>query len=147
MSSQVYTLEMKKSSKQFAGVDALRSVDFTVHGGETHALLGANGAGKSTLMKILSGAYRSDQGSIVAGGKELSIGSPWEAKRAGIHCVYQEIDSALVPQLSVAENIVLDDLSAPEGRWWAAPGSMRKRAREALKRLEADIDVRQYVSE
>lgn len=61
MSSQVYTLEMKKISKQFAGVDALRAVDFTVQGGEIHALLGANGAGKSTLMKILSGAYRSDQ--------------------------------------------------------------------------------------
>jgi simple sugar transport system ATP-binding protein len=147
MNSQVYTLEMKGISKQFAGVDALRSVDFTVHGGEIHALLGANGAGKSTLMKILSGAYSADQGTIVAGGKELSIGSPWEAKRAGIHCVYQEVDSALVPQLSVAENIVMDDLSAPEGRWWAAPGSMRRRAREALGRLEADIDVRQYVSE
>ncbi|MDQ0492023.1 sugar ABC transporter ATP-binding protein [Paenibacillus brasilensis] len=147
MSSQAYTLEMRKISKRFAGVDALRAVDFTVHGGEIHALLGANGAGKSTLMKILSGAYRSDQGAIVAGGEELSISSPWEAKRAGIHCVYQEVDSALVPQLSVGENIILDDLSAPEGRWWAMPGSMRRRAREALVRLGADIDVRQYVSE
>ncbi|WP_263560443.1 sugar ABC transporter ATP-binding protein [Paenibacillus polymyxa] len=147
MSTQVYTLEMKKISKRFAGVDALRAVDFTVQGGEIHALLGANGAGKSTLMKILSGAYRFDQGAIVVDGKELIIRSPWEAKRAGIHCVYQEVDSALVPQLTVAENIVMDDLSAPDGRWWAAPASMRRRAREALARLEVDIDVRRYVSE
>ncbi|MFT9370290.1 sugar ABC transporter ATP-binding protein [Paenibacillus polymyxa] len=147
MSSPVYTLEMKNISKRFAGVDALRAVDFTVQGGEIHALLGANGAGKSTLMKILSGAYRYDQGAIVVDGKELIISSPWEAKRAGIHCVYQEVDSALVPQLTVAENIVMDDLSALDGRWWVAPASMRRRAREALARLEVDIDVRRYVSE
>ncbi|MDP4096658.1 sugar ABC transporter ATP-binding protein [Paenibacillus sp. P96] len=145
MNSDAYRLEMSGICKAFAGVSALRDVNFTVSGGEIHALLGANGAGKSTLMKILSGAYSPDSGSIRANGSELRIASPAEAKKAGIHCVYQEVDSALVPQLSVAENIMLDTLSAPGGGVWAGAGRMRLLAKQALARLKADIDVRAKV--
>lgn len=147
MNSGAYRLEMSGICKSFAGVAALRDVDLTVSGGEIHALLGANGAGKSTLMKILSGAYSPDSGSIRANGSELRISSPAEAKKAGIHCVYQEVDSALVPQLTVAENIVLDTFSAPGKGLWAGGPGMRLQAREALARLKADIDVRAKVAD
>lgn len=102
------TLQMNGIMKQFSGVPALRSVDFEVKAGEVHALLGANGAGKSTLMKILTGAYVADGGSIVIDGREAAIQSPQDAKALGIQCVYQEVDTALIPYLSVAENILLD---------------------------------------
>ncbi|MDA6141414.1 ATP-binding cassette domain-containing protein, partial [Escherichia coli] len=81
---------------------------FTVKKGEIHALLGANGAGKSTLMKILSGAYSEYTGTIYKNGHSVTLGSPKDAKNLGIAIVHQEVDVALVPSLTVAENIVLD---------------------------------------
>ncbi len=105
-------LQMKGIEKSFAGISALRSVDFDVRAGEVHALLGANGAGKSTLMKILTGAYTSDGGQIVLDGQPVAIRDPQDAKRFGIQCVYQEVDTALVPYLSVAENILLEQYAS-----------------------------------
>lgn len=142
-----YQLEMKKITKQFGGVPALNAVDFTAKGGQIHALLGANGAGKSTLMKILSGAYRADGGDIAADGRTLRIASPADAKKSGIHCVYQEVDSALVPQLTVAENVMLDALASKESGLWIRTGDRAKRAKSVLSRLGADIDVNRKVAE
>lgn len=114
-------LHMKGIEKQFSGVPALRNVSFEVKAGEVHALLGANGAGKSTLMKILTGAYQADGGTITIDGRQVSIQSPQDAKALGIQCVYQEVDTALIPYLSVAENILLDQLVQAKGagpiRW------------------------------
>ncbi|USG66196.1 sugar ABC transporter ATP-binding protein [Brevibacillus ruminantium] len=109
------TLQMNGISKSFSGVPALRSVDFDLKAGEVHALLGANGAGKSTLMKILTGAYEADEGSIMIDGQPSSIQSPQAAKALGIQCVYQEVDTALIPYLSVAENILLDQQIQTKG--------------------------------
>lgn len=92
-------------TKEFPGVKALGGVDFDLRRGEVHALLGANGAGKSTLIKIVAGLYQRDGGTIVLDGQEVSFGSTAEAMRAGIGIIYQ--DFALVPDLSVAENIFL----------------------------------------
>jgi simple sugar transport system ATP-binding protein len=105
-------LNMRNISKAFAVVPALNDVDFNLRGGEIHALLGANGAGKSTLMKILSGAYEADDGTVDIAGESFVFRSPADSKRAGIHCVYQEVDTSLVPHLSVSENIFLDKLIA-----------------------------------
>jgi len=91
--------------KAFPGVVALDGVDLTLHRGEVHMLLGENGAGKSTLMKILSGAYRKDEGRIAVDGKDVEIQSPRDALALGIRVIYQELN--LVPHLSVAENIFL----------------------------------------
>ncbi|MBW7458332.1 ATP-binding cassette domain-containing protein, partial [Paenibacillus sepulcri] len=110
------SLIMRGIGKSFAGVHALKEVDFEVRSGEIHALLGANGAGKSTLMKILSGAYTSDSGSIEIDGKTIQVRTPGDAKASGIHCVYQEVDTALVPHLTVTENIMLDRISSPGSR-------------------------------
>ncbi|MDO8679040.1 MAG: sugar ABC transporter ATP-binding protein [Acidobacteriota bacterium] len=106
-------LEMHGIRKAFPGVVALDGVDLTLHRGEVHMLLGENGAGKSTLMKILSGAYRKDQGRIVVDGKDVEIQSPRDALALGIRVIYQELN--LIPHLSVAENIFLG--AAPTHRF------------------------------
>ena len=99
------SLEMKGISKQFPGVLANDKVDFDVHSGEVHALLGENGAGKSTLMKVLYGMYRPDEGKIFLNGEEINIGSPTAAINHGIGMIHQHF--MLVPTLTVAENVAL----------------------------------------
>ena len=91
--------------KTFPGVIALGGVDFDVRRGEVHALLGANGAGKSTLIKVIAGLYRADGGEIHIDGEIVDFANTMEAMQAGVSVIYQ--DSALVPQLSIAENIFL----------------------------------------
>jgi ribose transport system ATP-binding protein len=104
----VPVLEMRGVRKTFPGVVALDGVDLTLHAGDVHMLLGENGAGKSTLMKILSGAYRKDEGEIRIDGRPATIESPRDALALGIRIIYQELN--LIPHLSVAENIFLGDL-------------------------------------
>ncbi len=98
-------LEMRKICKFFPGVQALAEVDFSVHAGEVHILLGENGAGKSTLIKVLCGVYPADQGHIFYKGQEVHFSSPGDAQRMGISVIYQEPN--LIPSMSVAENIHL----------------------------------------
>ncbi|UUZ92862.1 sugar ABC transporter ATP-binding protein [Paenibacillus sp. P25] len=146
MATAASLLEMKGISKTFPGVRALQGVDFEVRGGEIHALLGANGAGKSTLMKILSGAYEADEGSVLIDGAPLSINRPLDAIRQGIQCVYQEVDTVLVPALTVAENIMLDQLTAGGG--WVSLSRMKMQAAEVLSALGlTGIDVRRPAGE
>ena len=102
-------LEMKNISIEFPGVKALNDVSFSTATGSTHALIGANGAGKSTLMKVLSGAYHHYTGEIYIDGKQVSIRSPKDAQNLGIQIVYQEVDTALIPYLTVGENIMLNE--------------------------------------
>jgi ribose transport system ATP-binding protein len=92
-------------AKRFGPVVALRSVDLTVRPGEVHAVLGANGAGKSTLVKILSGVFAADQGTIEIDGEPITARRPTDAMRAGIATVFQ--DPALVPDLTLNENFRL----------------------------------------
>ena len=98
-------LTMRKISKYFPGVRALQNVDFTLHKGEIHALMGENGAGKSTLIKVLTGVYEKDAGEICIEGTPVTIHSPQEAQDKGISTVYQEI--TLCPNLTVAENMFI----------------------------------------
>ncbi|NRF91641.1 sugar ABC transporter ATP-binding protein [Paenibacillus frigoriresistens] len=98
-------LEMKGISKSFPGVKVLEQVDFTLHRGEVHALMGENGAGKSTLMKILGGIYTKDSGSITVNGNVYDIASPSMAQNLGIVIIHQELN--MVPHLTVMENIFL----------------------------------------
>jgi ribose transport system ATP-binding protein len=98
-------LEMNGITKRFPGVLALDHVNFSVCPGEIHAIIGQNGAGKSTLMKILSGVYNADEGTISIGGRLVRITHPREALQLGIGTVYQEL--SLLPKLTVADNIFL----------------------------------------
>ncbi|MDO5136752.1 MAG: sugar ABC transporter ATP-binding protein, partial [Eubacteriales bacterium] len=113
MENSEYRLEMKEISKQFGGIKALDQVSIRLRQGEIHALIGENGAGKSTLIKILSGAYTKDGGSICIDGREVAITSPLDAKRLGVAVIYQEF--MLAPDLTVAENVFIDRL-AEKGR-------------------------------
>lgn len=99
------SLIMTGIGKSFPGVRALNNVDFRLRRGEIHALMGENGAGKSTLIKVLTGVYQMDEGSIQLDGKPVVIHSPQDAQRQGISTVYQEVN--LCPNLTVAENLFL----------------------------------------
>ena len=98
-------VEMRGISKSFGAVAALRRVDLAVAAGEVLGLVGDNAAGKSTLMKILSGAYQPDAGEILVEGRKVEFDGPIAARAAGIEMIYQ--DFALVPQLTVTQNIFL----------------------------------------
>ncbi len=98
-------IEMQEISKSFGAVRALSQVDLTVNRAEVLGLVGDNAAGKSTLMKILSGAYRPDRGRILVEGEPVAFGGPLDARARGIEMIYQ--DFALVPQLTVTQNIFL----------------------------------------
>lgn len=102
---QEYLLEMRGITKAFAGVQALKGVDFYVRPGTVHALMGENGAGKSTLMKCLFGIYHKDEGTIKLRGQEVNFQSPHEALLNGISMVHQELEQ--VPERSVMENVWL----------------------------------------
>src|ERR1044071_5835641 len=135
-------LEIRGLAKSFPGVKALQGVDFTVRRGEVHALMGENGAGKSTLIKVLTGVYPRDAGSIRFDGAEINPHSPKAAEALGISTVYQEIN--LIPHLSVAENICLGRQPTWCGiiRWRA----MARRAQAALARVDLRMDVWQPLS-
>ncbi|MFG3706076.1 sugar ABC transporter ATP-binding protein [Micromonospora sp. NPDC047670] len=124
-------------SKFFPGVRALHNVDFRLFPGEVHALMGENGAGKSTLIKVLTGVYDIDAGSITLAGEQISFTGPRQAAAAGVSTVYQEVN--LCTNLSVAENIFIGREPRRLGavRW----REMRRRARALLVRLDLDIDV------
>lgn len=98
-------LQMKDVSKSFPGVKALEDVKLEAYSGEVLALLGENGAGKSTLMKILSGVYKKDRGSILIQGSEVDIKGIKDAEKLGIAIIHQEL--SLLPNLSIWENIFL----------------------------------------
>ncbi len=127
---------MEGITKRFPGVVALNEASLCVGEGEIHALLGENGAGKSTLMKILSGAYTRDAGTITFDGTPISGYSPRKAQEMGISTIYQELN--LVPHLTVAENIFISDLPVNKlGRVnWKA---MHKNAQELLDSFGAGI--------
>ena len=98
-------MEMRGIEKSFNGISVLKNADFTLRKGEVHALMGVNGAGKSTLMKILTGVYSKDSGTICLNGQEIDITSPKVAEHFGIAMIFQEF--SLIPTLSVAQNIFL----------------------------------------
>src|SRR5271157_2443305 len=98
-------LEVQNVSKSFPGVKALDQVSFNLCKGEVHALVGENGAGKSTLMKILSGVYQADEGTIRYKGRQVKFHDSTQARDAGIGIIYQELN--LIPHLSVAANIFI----------------------------------------
>lgn len=135
-------LRVEGVTKSYPGVQALKGVDLDVAGGSIHALAGQNGAGKSTLVKILSGAEAPDGGTISVGGRVVNLRSPQDAQAAGIQTIFQEL--SLVPQLSVAENILLSGLPRTRTRVvdWK---TMRRQAREAVDRVGFSIDVREPV--
>jgi ABC-type sugar transport system ATPase subunit len=131
-------LRMCGISKRFPGVNALDNVDFDLRPGEVHALIGENGAGKSTLIKILTGVYQKDSGTITVDGVDTEISSVQDSRRLGIAAIYQEID--FIPIFTVAENIFLGkEPTGVAGK--ISYAEMRKQAQEVLDSLEAEISA------
>jgi ribose transport system ATP-binding protein len=125
-------LEVRNAAKRYGPVVALKSADLVVEPAEVHALLGANGAGKSTLVKILTGVIRHDAGTIAVNGEQVRITSPASARRVGFAPVFQ--DPALLPDLTVAQNLRLTQTDVGSTREW-------------LARMELALDLGEMTSE
>ncbi|MGI6708938.1 MAG: sugar ABC transporter ATP-binding protein [Dethiobacteria bacterium] len=110
----IKSVEFRNISKTFVNVRALKDVSFSANAGEVTAVIGENGAGKSTLLKILSGDIQPDEGSLLIDGEEKSFKSPQDAIASGISVIYQE--RQIMPFLTVAENIFLDELPVNKNR-------------------------------
>jgi len=123
-------LEASAIRKRFGGVVALERGDFELRAGEVHVLIGSNGCGKSTLCKVAAGAVGPDGGRLRVDGREAAFASPRAAAAAGIGVFYQEL--SLVPQLTVAENILL---GREPGRGFVDQGALRRRAEELIARF------------
>jgi ABC-type sugar transport system ATPase subunit len=137
-------LSVRALRKTFPGVVALDAVDFDVRAGEVHALLGANGAGKSTLIKLVAGLYSPDAGEIKLMDRLVNFTSAADAMAAGVSVIYQ--DFALIPYLSVAENIFLgNEILGPFGLVdWTAT---HRKARQLLDLVGCDFSTETLVSE
>ncbi len=141
------TLGTRNVTMQFPGVIALSNADFEVSTGEVRAVVGANGAGKSTLMKVLAGANPGYTGDVLLNGKVVEVRSPLAAKKLGIQIVYQEVDMALVPTLSVAENVMLNDMIMHRGNPMVNWRSLHTRAKEVLDRLNIKLNTKVLVKD
>ena len=135
-------LTMKGISKTFPGVRALDNVDFDVRQGEVHALMGENGAGKSTLMKVLTGIYTKDAGTITFEGKEVEFHNPREAQQAGIVIVHQELN--MMGHLTVAQNIFIG--REPKRGPFIHDSAMNAEAKKLFAQLNIDIDPKETMS-
>jgi ribose transport system ATP-binding protein len=142
MGDSIPLLRMQGISKRYGGVSALEKADLTVRAGSIHAILGENGAGKSTLIKVMSGVVAPDEGEMTLEGRPVGFDSPAAANDAGIVCIFQEL--SLIPELSVADNIVI---SNPPLRFGMIDRAKQRRiAEEALARAGAeDIHPRALV--
>ena len=129
-------------SKDFFGQSVLQDVDFDLHWGEIHALLGENGAGKSTLCSILAGLYHPTGGDMTLAGTPYSPNSPHAALKAGVGMVYQHF--RLVEQMTVAENILLGNSDVPAR---ITANGLADRAREVMDRHGLWIEPTAYVSD
>ena len=136
-------VEINHVNKSFPGVKALNDVSFTLRSGEVLALLGENGAGKSTLMKILSGVYPKDSGTIKVFGKEVEEITPKKAQELGIAIIHQELN--MCSHLSVAENIFLGREIIKNGM--LSDHEMKQEAGKILHKLNIDIDPESIVGD
>ncbi|CAB3753063.1 ABC transporter ATP-binding protein [Burkholderia sp. MSh2] len=128
-------------SKRFDATIALASVDLSIGAGEVVALMGANGAGKSTFVKILSGVIRHDGGTLTLHGTPYRPASPHAAKQLGVATVHQSVADAVVPTLSIADNLLLDRLCDPASPWRVPPAARRDAARPLARRVGLDVDL------
>ena len=136
--SQEYLLEMTGIHKRFGGVHALNDVTLRVRPGKVMCLAGENGCGKSTLVKIISGVYTKDEGTVTFEGKEITKINPAEATRLGIQVIYQDL--SIFPNLTVRENLAINS-EITAGRKLVNRKRWDETARAALAKVGCDIDL------
>ena len=132
-------LDVKNIFKEFPGVKALTDFSFDLYDGEVHALIGENGAGKSTFIKILSGAYQPEKGTMVISGEKHNFFTPRIARRIGIQTVYQE--DILVPGITAAENIFLGTELVQSKKFFVSYKTMINQANELAEQLGINLNV------
>ena len=136
-------IEMKGIDKSFGTNQVLKDAGFVLDHGEVHALMGENGAGKSTLMKILTGVYTKDKGTVIVDGQEVNYKNPQEAEKAGIVFIHQELN--VLFDLTVEENLFMGkEITKKFGL--CDRKAMRQKAAEALGRLGVRIDPGEVMS-
>lgn len=138
-------LKAERLGKQFPGVIALDDVSIDVHPGRVLAIVGANGAGKSTLIKILTGYYDQYAGQIRVDGQNVSIHQPADAARHGIHVVHQEVDTALIPTLTISENLLLSRFAGGQARPVVRWNALHAEAKRILEQVGLALDPRSRV--
>jgi len=138
--SRAATLHLDSITMSFGTNRVLKGVDLRLTAGRVTALLGANGAGKSTLIKVLSGVYSADGGHVRIDGEEVEIATPQDASRHGIQTVHQRIDDSIIPGLSVAENLVFEEIARGEMAPVRSLRAILPRAREIAQTLELGWD-------
>ncbi|MET7691152.1 sugar ABC transporter ATP-binding protein [Streptomyces sp. NPDC005483] len=138
MSPTEPAVALREVSMAFGGKTVLESVTLDIAPGSVVALLGANGAGKSTLIKILSGVHTGHGGVVRVGGEPAALQSPLAARQLGIQTVHQRIGEGIVPGLSVAENLVFEELAQARGNPFLNGGKLLARAREIQAGLGLD---------
>ncbi len=137
-------IEMRGIDKSFGSNQVLKQAGFTLESGEVHALMGENGAGKSTLMKILTGVYTKDAGTVLVDGKEVNYKNPQEAEKAGIVFIYQELN--VMFDLTVDENLFMG--KEIHGKFGICDKkAMQKKAQEALNILGVNISPKTVMAE
>ena len=136
-------IEMKGIDKSFGTNQVLKDAGFVLGHGEVHALMGENGAGKSTLMKILTGVYTKDKGTVIVDGTQVNYRNPQEAEKAGIVFIHQELN--VLFDLTVEENLFMGkEIKNRFG--FCDQKAMRKKAEEALGRLGVHINPGEVMS-
>lgn len=136
-------LEMTGIEKRFPGVHALKNCHFDLKKGEIHALIGENGAGKSTLMKILTGVYSKDEGTILYNGEEINISTPKEAQNLGISIIHQELN--LMPDLTAAQNIFIGRENTLLGGLYLNESKQNRATKSLFELLNLDLDPKTKV--
>ena len=131
-------LSVKQIKKSFGGVHALKGVDLTIKKGETHCLAGENGCGKSTIIKVISGFYKPDGGTIEVDGKVFPVMTPAEAIKAGIQVIYQ--DFSIFPNLTVIENLAFNQVLANKKKF-VNRKEFRKIAEDAVRKINFEVDL------
>jgi len=132
-------IQMKNICKSFLGVKALDDVSFDLKKEEVHCLIGENGAGKSTLVKILSGAYKKDSGTIIIRDKEVEIENVHDAKNLSISAIHQEIN--LVQSMNVVENVFLGEEIYIKGTFQLDWRQMQNKTKQVLDTLNISLDM------
>lgn len=137
-------IEMRGINKSFGSNQVLNDAGFLLKDGEVHALMGENGAGKSTLMKILTGVYTKDSGTILVDGQEVNYKNPQEAEKAGIVFIYQELN--ILFDLTVEENLFMGK-EITKGFGICDKKAMRKKAQEVMDRMGVHIPIDAVMSD
>lgn len=131
-------LSVKGIKKSFGGVHALKGVDLSIRRGEIHCLAGENGCGKSTIIKVISGFYKPDAGSIEVDGKIYENMTPADALAAGIQVIYQ--DFSVFPNLTVMENLAINKVLADKKKFVSRP-MLRRIAKEVMSKIDFQVDL------